>query len=754
MKNKRLLSLFLLIFFVANIIANHYAVAQFRLTDWKTYTSMYEVRSAAVDADGNIWAASTGGVFNYNPQSESYETFRNVDALFTLDINAISYNSESNTIFAGGTDGTLEIYSPGQPWTHILDITTAGFTDPSINDIIFIGQKVYIAGGFGLAVFDPQANVFYENVVRYGEFQKNADTRRVLLHDGFIWVATESGVAKVKLSESISNRIPWINYTRAEGLSENSVTDIAVLDGELYAATGNKLCKFENDSFHVVLEVSDDIIGLATDGNQLYLSSLYKIWDLDGANIYNSYSTRINSISTRNNNGNTQLLICTELSGIVVFESGETYSVVPNSPVTNGISDIVINSHGGLWIASDNNVGRGFMKFENDIWTNFTNGIFPEIKTNEYYQVAVHPDGNVFLSSWGTGLLMVEESENGFNFNIYDNSNSPFVGWGNPKFVVVGQSRIDKDKTTWIVDRGGNSPGPVLLAYSQGEFYSFDNCTGEIKRGYNKLAIDMFGTKWIGSDAGTGLLYFNENGTLDNTSDDKCGVIRLSDNEKLIDDSHTALEVDKFGMLWIGTKAGVSVLINPSSVLSNTKPIFRDIRIMRGQKVNDIMVDALNNKWIATNAGVWVLNPDGTELLTEQPINSSNSPLPDDKIFVIESDPGNGNIYFGTHKGILQATSLSIVPLAGYNIVCYPQPFSPVYDEELVIEGLAPETELRILTLNGELVKKIRTGSRKTIWNGRKENGEFVSSGVYLIVGTSETTEASAVAKIAVVRKN
>ncbi len=750
MKNKRLLSLFLLIF----LIASHRSDAQFRLTGWKTYTSMYEVNSATVDADGNIWAASPGGVFKYSPQSESYELFRNVDALFRLDIKTIRYDSESNLIFAGSTDGTLEIYSPGKPWVHVLDITNAGFTSPGVNDIIFIGPQVYIAGGFGLAVFNPQENVFYENVVRYGDFQKNADTRRILFHDGFIWVATESGVAKVKHRESIADRYLWSNYSSANGLPENSVADIAVINGDIYAAAGNKICKFENDSFRIVLEVEADIISLAVDGSQLYISSANQIWTLDGTNVFTSYSNSINSISIRDNNGSSQLLICTELSGIIVFESGETFAVVPNSPITNGISDIVIDTKGTLWIASDNNVGRGFMKFENDTWTNFTKGIFPEIRTNEYYQVAVHPDNKVFLSSWGAGLLMVEESRDSFNFNIFNRANSPFIGVGDGSFVVVGQSRIDRNKTTWIVNRGWSTLGPVILAYSGDDFYPFYNCTGEIKRGYNKLAIDMFGTKWIGSDAGTGLLYINENRTFDNTLDDECGVIRTSDNDKLIDDSHTALEIDKFGMLWIGTNAGVSVLINPSSVLGSAKPIFRDIRIMRGQKVNDIAVDALNNKWIATNSGIWVLNPDGTELLAEQPINSTNSPLPDDKIFAIESDPENGKIYIGTHKGILQAASLSIVPLDGYDIVCYPQPFSPIADEELTIEGLAPETELRILTLNGELVRMIRTSSRKTIWNGKKENGEVVQSGVYLIVGTSETTEASAVAKIAVIRKN
>jgi hypothetical protein len=174
-------------------------------------------------------------------------------------------------------------------------------------------------------------------------------------------------------------------------------------------------------------------------------------------------------------------------------------------------------------------------------------------------------------------------------------------------------------------------------------------------------------------------------------------------------------------------------------------------RLLGEQNVNDIMIDALNNKWIATSIGVWVLNSDGSDTLAY--INTSNSPLPTNEIFGLATDQNTGKIYFSSKYGIYEATSLSVLPGSAYNINCYPQPFNLNTDEELVIDGLAEFSEVRILTTNGELIKNINTTSRKIIWDGRNKKGDLVNSGIYLIVATSSSNKESGVQKIAVINK-
>jgi hypothetical protein len=164
----------------------------------------------------------------------------------------------------------------------------------------------------------------------------------------------------------------------------------------------------------------------------------------------------------------------------------------------------------------------------------------------------------------------------------------------------------------------------------------------------------------------------------------------------------------------------------------------------------DIFIDELNNKWIATNNGVWVLNPDGTETIAI--INKKNSPLIDDDVYSIIIDGETGIAYFGTKKGLCTASSLSIKPLQSYNISCYPQPYNPGVDGYLTIDGLTSDSEIKILTIDGGLVKTITVIGRKAIWDGRDTKGNYVTSGIYMAVASSTTTGTDSVGKIAVIR--
>jgi len=57
------------------------------------------------------------------------------------------------------------------------------------------------------------------------------------------------------------------------------------------------------------------------------------------------------------------------------------------------------------------------------------------------------------------------------------------------------------------------------------------------------------------------------------------------------------------------------------------------------------------------------------------------------------------------------------------------------------------------LTTSGELIRSINTASRKTVWDGKDINGNYVKSGIYLLSAKSATGESAGVQKIAIVNK-
>ncbi len=144
-----------------------------------------------------------------------------------------------------------------------------------------------------------------------------------------------------------------------------------------------------------------------------------------------------------------------------------------------------------------------------------------------------------------------------------------------------------------------------------------------------------------------------------------------------------------------------------------------------------------------------MLNSDGSEVL--QVFTKKNSLLATDEITSVIGNPNTGDIYVGTQLGLYKFTTTTIQARPDYSINCYPQPFKTANDENLVIDGLAQNSEIVITNIAGELVKRISTNSRKVLWDGRDERGEVVATGIYLIYAQSTSNSESAVQKVAII---
>ncbi|TAL67904.1 MAG: hypothetical protein EPN82_12530 [Bacteroidetes bacterium] len=737
------------------------SLAQFNIDNWKIYSSMQDVRTAAVDSRHRIWAGTTGGLFVYDSTAEQpFHEFRNTEGLLSMVFTAMCADTNNKLVYMGTNDGYIEIADENFRISHITDIVSAGFTNPMINDIYLYDTLAYIGGGFGLAVFDTKRKVFVETITKFGSFQQKTPVNQILIKDNKIWLATEAGIASADLNTQIIDPQVWKNYGSSNGLvSQQPVVSICFHNGSLYAAAGKKLYEMVNDSFIVKFPIADydDFRKLSSNDNKLYFSTKYDVFILENGSL-NMY--RENQIINGHIFSGNTLIIYYQGNGIKLFENNNLKEIKPNTPASNLFLSMDLDEKGNLWSATDyEGRGRGFMKFSNGKWTNFTNDVYPQMLNNDYYLIASDKNGKIFASNWGRGMCIVEDNDTGYVFTIVNNKNSPMKGVADDtNWVIAGECIADNEGVVWFSNWGRISNGPSFLAYKKdGTFSDFLNCSSPNKRGFITVAIDLSGTKWFGSSPFEphGLLYFNDRNTIDDKSDDKCGVITVSTptssaTSKLIENAQTALAVDRFGSLWIGYESGLSVLFNPS-VIFNNSPVFsiRKVNMLNSQRVNDIFVDAINNKWIATNNGIWVLNSDGTETITT--INKSNSPLVDNAVYSIVIDGETGLAYFGTKKGLCTARTLSVKPLQDYNINCYPQPYNPAKDGYLTIDGLAPDSEIKILTIDGGLVKSLSVTGRKTIWDGTDNSGNYVSSGIYMIIASSATTDGASVGKIAVI---
>ncbi|MCX7880826.1 MAG: hypothetical protein N2517_09230 [Ignavibacteria bacterium] len=723
------------------------------LFNWNIHTSLVDIISGTIDGEGNIWCATTGGVFYYNPSNNSFKDFNFLNGPYSTEIKYIQYNARNKEIYVGAYDGTLSIFNANGKWENILDIKKSRYERKEINHIYFVDTIAIISASFGLTTFDINRRIFLKTPPRLGDFPSGTPVRYAIIFKEWLWVATENGIARISLGQNLSFPENWKTYANIEGLDDQDIHFLAIENDTLFAFTKKNIYKFDGSKFVKLFRVNDEIItNVQTVENKIYFSTNYYIADLKLKKYYHISESPFNELINTFIFNKKQLIIFPRKGGIYIKNFDEKISYTrfyPNAPYSNQFTYFDIDGKGGLWVATNTDPrGEGFMYFYNGKWINFNTNSFPALPTNFFMKLTC-ADETTYVSSAGRGLLAVFPDKDTFSFKIYNQNNSPLTGIVNdPNWVVVQQTAYQKNKSLlWIVNFSVQKTGYLLIAKDKNDtFYGFLETKD---REYQNILIDEYGTKWISSSNGTGFYFFNEQNTLEDTSDDISG--NLAKLTSLPSAQVRTMAYDQLGYIWCGTPFGLFIILNPNAVLKGNVPVIKKLKILTDYSINSIYIDPLNNKWIATNSGIFVISPDGTEILSK--ITSENAPLLSDEVLHIKANPKSGTFYFGTNKGLITASTLIVQPDPTYNISLSPQPFDPKFDNYLIIEGLAPDTEIKILTINGEIVRTLNTGSKKVLWDGKDDNGNFVASGIYLLLANSLTTNESSVRKIAVIRR-
>lgn len=753
--------------------------------NWKTESSVTNALTSTIDKDSNIWVGTTGGIFRYNLLTQESKIYRNISDLISSHISYITNDHTDGNIYASSIDGIIEIFdAKTQKWSHITDIKNSNYTNTTVRDMAIDGDRIFMVGGFGMTLFDKKSKVFREEARRYGRFQPNSDTRKILIHDNKIWVATIEGVASIDLNKSIADRNNWTNYT----LNGQSILDMSVYEDTLFVASNNTIYKFVDNSFENANFVEHNFIQFINtnlSNGLMYMSDssgVKFVFQLNDNSNYNLKltSNNVTSISSYISNSKSNLIVnytnsptqLMTLTTPVIIKD-----ITPNTPSVNSFEDIKVyfdNQNGEevkeIWVATGADNGNGIMCFREGKWINVNMATLKKYFNRTIHKVNINKQGDIFCSSYGDGLFVLKrkgafnENDISTTFDVihYTPSNSPIVGFqGGNGFPIIGDVKFDRDGSAYIINWGENiAEGPILIKLDKdNNFTTYQNCINRNNRFHYNLLIDENNTKWIassfakinnlGGTVNTGMMYYNDKRE-NNAGNNICGIITTSNFPNIKSNTQTALAQDKTGIIWIGTTNGLVALFNPGSALFNN-PNFaiKEVVQLNNLEIFSIYVDAINNKWIGTSQGVYVLNAEGTEVLLT--LNRDNSPITSNTIYSINGDENTGEIYIGSSGDMYIVNTYSIRPQDNYNLKITPQPFNPNIHDEIQIDGLAENSEIKIMTISGEVVKTLFSNSKTIIWDGRDEGRKKVSSGVYLVSVSSGNSERSGVTKFAVV---
>jgi hypothetical protein len=200
------------------------------------------------------------------------------------------------------------------------------------------------------------------------------------------------------------------------------------------------------------------------------------------------------------------------------------------------------------------------------------------------------------------------------------------------------------------------------------------------------------------------------------------------------------LKQDQDGIIWIGTSAGLNSYQNDASGLNRL--IYKHVGDIGPveNKINSIFVDAFNNKWFATDGGLSVLqaNKSPWDASAWVHYTTANSGLPSPFVNSVYVDNQTGAAYLGTELGLAVFKGpFSQLRSDLKEVMSGPNPFLLDKSKEFVIKNMVPGASIKIVNINGRLVRELTEangnirGSRAT-WNGKDVDNKLVPSGIYL----------------------
>jgi ligand-binding sensor domain-containing protein len=758
---------------------------------WKIYTTHRVIEQVLPiqSLSGPALAVRTiGGLYIYTPESGQITLLNTIDGKYDIAATTMTVSNDGRFIWLGYNDGTLSVLDLHTfRFRHYNDISrNTRFFSNRINTLVTDGQTLYAGTDFGVVVFDTNNRIIVDSFTRFGELPSSAAVLSIDVDNGVLYLGTSGGVAvgnpaqsDLKLTES------WVTYPGQSDRFNGSIEAIAAQNGIIYASTENQNFRFDGTSWteqinlgiHPVRNFSKH----STDRwYAVTFNNIYAINPTAGTTeLVRSvpFTTRFTTIYRL---GNT-LFAGTERQGLASWQTpiDEINYLEPNGPSHNFFEEFVVTENGELAGASSTTPERSFVGFfdtgfyiyKNGTWENFNSQTIEFLQQREaraFFTAAASGD-QYFFGSWGPGLYRLNRSSG--EITAYTPQNTPMVGFqsGANYLIITGLTtdRNDSDHI-WVVSWTNLSTPLARYSISRDEWTTYP-LLPETQAGnrYRRIMTDSYGQLWITllteTEAGRGVLVVrNPEGGPDS-------AFRLTTNIEsgnLPNDKANVIIQDRRGEVWIGTDRGIARYLFPDRIVTGSaaerraQPLINrdttaaDRVLLRDVRVRALAVDANNQKWVGSDGdGLYLIEESGREVIRH--FTTENSPLPSNVIQSVTVNPATGEVYISTQNGFVVYQALEREGVVSMkNLRLYPNPYS--YKDHapgaIVIEELADNATVSILSADGRMVRRFTTRGGRAEWDGLDQDRRQVPTGVYFVVATGNNNDQVARGRVVIVR--
>lgn len=668
--------------------------------EWNMFMSYYDI-TQVVPNGKKVYVLASGSLYNYNTQDKSVTTYDKVRQLNGSAITIIRWCSAAKCLIIIYSDGNIDFLYDDDSVINLSDYKSKLIAyDKTIYGVDVIGSIAYLSTGFGVVKVDVQKQVINET------YTLGFKVNYVYQESGYLYAASETdGVYRGLMTENLIDFTNWQHV------------------GEYVARTED------------LTNVYDEKNGCWWTGDGQGSLTAYKMEDSEKTTI-------VSAITPGGPKYNWM--------GRLLFYKGKLYTS------SGGGSSIPRPGCVQVWDGTD------WQIYEDDL-TERANALYANV-----YSIDVDPrDENHLMAGTQSGIF---EFQNGKYVQNHNNDNSPLqtastVGKNNRNYVLVCGLKYDSAGNLWVLN--SSAPRTNFVTYttegewvnhSKKELMFYENRSMEYLR---SIMFDSRGLMWFVNDhfRGPALACYK-------TSTDELKTYRQFVNQ---DGTEISLQYvrhvaeDKDHNIWVATHGGPLLLT--AEDVSTGSEIFTQVKVPRndgtnyadyllsGVDVNCIAVDGGNRKWFATNGnGVYLISADNMEEIYH--FTSENSPLLSNYVDAVEIDNRTGEVFFGTPSGLcsfMSDASATNEDMNKDNVYAYPNPVPPGYTGLITITGLSYNADVKIVTVNGTLVREGRSNGGTFTWDGCDGKGRRVASGVYMVETATSSGGKGTVCKVAVV---
>jgi hypothetical protein len=743
----RLLRLLIILAFLHSVHMN----GQTRLGQWRTHLP-YKYCNLAEVTDDLVFCSSTGGLFTYNMKDNSVEKLSKIDGLSDIEISAMRWSDALETMILAYQNSNIDIIRGGVILNlpDIMKKQIAG--DKSVYDIYYLGNTAYLSTGFGIVVLNLEKDEIKETYY-IGDMGNALRVNQVTSDGTYIYAATDQGVKKGLLSDpflvdfnsweavtDIPNAGGAFNHIAffADALFA-SYQDPAGIQDQVYYHTGTGWDDYPYFTGARCREILNqgDYLTLVEDNLVNLISSDYLVIQ----------QLRTGKPMSASLDGGGSIWAADFGSGLVTNQGGGIWSVVPNGPHSTSVLDmasagsILYAVEGGVTGSWNNQFNVATLEiFREENWDYLSNW-----ESRDLITLAVDPADpeHLFAGSWGYGLHEYRAGEEVARYKESGSSLQSIIPGGD--FVRIGGVAYDPLGNLWMTNSNVSEPISVFKKDGTWQSYRANNQITEFDA-LGDILVTQSGHKWVIIPRGYGLFAMDDNGTIEDPSDDEYKRVSVVDKYgKVITNDVRSFAEDRNGNLWLGTNRGILVIYSPYRLFTEGSVYAQEIIVPRNdgtdkgdvllgeQIVTCIEVDGANRKWLGTSGGgAYLVSEDGLEQIRH--FNAVNSPMLSDVIINICVDGITGEVFFGTDKGIISYKGDALTGSTAYdNVIVFPNPVRETYHGPVAIKGLVEMTTVKITDMGGNLVYETESLGGQALWDGRNFRGDRVATGVYII---------------------